>query len=147
MRQEDIFQIRCVKWLRIALPPCVVWSGIEHAGQLSIRAGAVRKMKGVRSGLPDLLIWHAGRCVGIELKTATGVQSDNQREFAERFRAAGCAYYLCRSEREVETALLAEGVPVRMPAPNPAPTIPKARKIKPALNRHHRPYLDDELPM
>ncbi len=121
MRPEDSLQIRTVRWLRTALPLEVLWSGIEHAGQISLRQGAVRKAKGVRRGLPDLLFWHGGKSIAVELKTASGVQSDAQKDFMDRFRAAGGIYAVCRSEQDVELLLRAADVPVNFPAPSPWP--------------------------
>lgn len=139
MRAEDSLQIRCKKWLATALPHEVVWSGIEHAQQLSLRQGAIRKAKGVRRGLPDFLFWHAGRSIAVELKTPTGVQSESQKEFMERFRAAGGIYAVCRSEQEVERALRDANVPLHWPAP--APWISQGTAPKP--KRTSRPHRRD----
>ena len=124
MREEDALQIRCKRWLSTALPLEVVWTGIEHAAQLSLRQGAIRKAKGIKRGLPDFLFWHTGLSIAVELKTATGVQSDPQRDFMERFRAAGGIYAVCRSEQEMERVLRAAGVPVNFAAPAPWVSVP-----------------------
>lgn len=126
MRAEDALQIRCKKWLTEALPLEVVWSGIEHAQQMTVRQGAIRKAKGVKRGLPDMLFWWGGKSVAVELKTPEGRQSEDQRDFMVRFRAAGGIYAVCRSEQDVELVLRAAEFPVRIPAPAPWVSLPSA---------------------
>jgi len=116
MRNEDALQIAAVKFLHHALPEGAVYTGIEHAGQISMIQGAIRKAKGVRRGLSDLMIWWQGRFIAIELKTAKGVVSDSQREFAAGIVGAGFQYHLCRSLSDVEAALLHAGMPLRATA-------------------------------
>ena len=78
--------------------------------------GAIRKAKGVRRGLSDLMIWWSGRFIAIELKTAKGVMSDSQKEFADGIVGAGFQYHLCRSLSDVEAALIDAGIPLRATA-------------------------------
>ena len=113
MRKEDALQIAVAKFLHHALPADAIYTGIEHAGKSSIIAGAIRKAKGIRRGLPDLLVWYRGRHFGIELKTATGVQSDAQREFARAMVANGFGYHVCRSIEAVEAAVASYQIPLR----------------------------------
>lgn len=56
-------------------------------------------------GSPDIIGVHAGRAIGIEVKTAIGRQSDQQRRFAARWTAAGGLYVLARSVDDVRRAL------------------------------------------
>jgi hypothetical protein len=50
---------------------------------------AIFQSLGVVAGIPDLLIIHAGRIYGLELKTKHGRLSGNQIEIQDRMRAAG----------------------------------------------------------
>jgi hypothetical protein len=50
---------------------------------------AIFKGLGVVSGVPDILIVHAGRLYGLELKTKGGRVSPTQLSIHERMRAAG----------------------------------------------------------
>lgn len=53
-------------------------------------------------GTPDLLVLWPGRGQRwIECKSASGKQTDAQRQFQERARAAGAIYWLARSVEEV----------------------------------------------
>jgi VRR-NUC domain len=136
-RPEDALQARTVGWLRTALPPTVVWSGVEHAQKLSLRQGQMRKAKGVRSGLPDLMFWYEGRFLGVELKAAKGVQSDNQKAFQAGMLRNGFRYAVCWSEQDVEAALRDCGIPVRLPAPGPRVTS-AAKPKRPSKPREPR---------
>lgn len=57
---------------------------------------------GCRPGMPDLQALKGGRCVFIELKTATGRQSDSQAAFQAEVQAAGFEYLLCRGIEDLE---------------------------------------------
>jgi hypothetical protein len=116
MRPEDSLQCAVAKFLNHALPPDAYYSGVEHAQRLTVIAGSIRKAKGIKPGLSDIMVWWSGRFVAIELKTHTGTMSDRQREFAHAVSTAGFRYALCRSLDDVEATLLAEGMPLRASA-------------------------------
>jgi len=113
MRAEDALQIAVADFLRVALLPGTPWTSIEHAGRMTPQQGAVRKAKGVRRGLPDLIIWNDGATHCIELKTKTGVQSAEQRAFQSEITDQGACYRVCRSVEDVETALREWRIPFR----------------------------------
>lgn len=48
-------------------------------------------------GAPDIICCIEGNFVGIEVKSATGTQNENQKEFQRRLTDAGGKYYLVRS--------------------------------------------------
>lgn len=75
------------------LPDTMVWRN---------QTGALRDARGrvVTFGLigsPDIIGVYQGRALGIECKTQTGRQSDNQHNFERAWRAAGAIYILARS--------------------------------------------------
>ena len=127
MRPEDTLQILTCNYLDKALPRDICWTALEHAGQLTPYQGAVRKKKGVRSGLPDLQFLYRGRSMAIELKTATGRQSENQKQYAAEFVASGGFYQVARSIAEVAEFLGRNGVPLRFQPPPPAPDHAKSK--------------------
>lgn len=49
------------------------------------------------NGAPDLLIFHKGRTVALELKTESGAQSVDQKAFQGRLETQKIAYYIVRS--------------------------------------------------
>ncbi len=116
MREEDQLQIAVADYLRVAMPPDIAWSAIEHAQQMSAREGKRRKDKGVRRGLPDLVFWMCERCLCIELKTPTGRQSPAQKDFAALVTAQRHDYRICRSVDDVEAVLREYGIRLRATA-------------------------------
>lgn len=130
MRPEDKLQIRVAKWLEIALPPSVLWSGVGHEKKQSLRAGAIQKAKGIRRGLSDLMFWHRGVFLGIEIKAGKNTETTEQEKFGLALEANGFRYAVCRSEKEVEVVLKRWEFPVRWPAPEPfaAPTVTKPKR-------------------
>lgn len=75
------------------------------------QAGAFRAM-GVRSGVPDLIVWTPeGHSFGVELKAGRGKESDAQVLFRSTLESLGHRVYVCWSIEEVEAALRLERVP------------------------------------
>ena len=56
-----------------------------------------RKAVFVMNGVPDILLLHMGKLIGLECKMEKGKQSDDQKLFQERMVKAGGHYYLVRS--------------------------------------------------
>jgi len=52
-------------------------------------------------GSPDILMFYNGTTYGIECKSSTGVQSQAQFEFQQRFEAERMTYILARSVDDV----------------------------------------------
>lgn len=74
-------------------------------------AGVFRAL-GVKTGVPDLLVWlPGGRHVQIELKAAGGKLSDRQAEWIVGIHKFGVTVHVCRSLDEVMAVLEREGVP------------------------------------
>jgi len=79
----------------------------------------MRKKRGVRSGLPDLLVWHRGRSIGIELKSLFGRVSAAQRQVRDAMLKAGVQWWCCRTATAALTVLYRAGVPLRGWKPPP----------------------------
>lgn len=120
-RPEESLHVAVARFLDAALCPPTWWTSIDHgAGKLSPRAGAMAKARGVRKGLPDVLVIHPSPSVlpsciviGIEIKAAKGRQSQEQREVDAAFDAAGARYRVCRSIEDVAAVLRANDIPLR----------------------------------
>ena len=52
-------------------------------------------------GVPDINLIYNGQYIGIEVKSSSGVQSDNQKEFERQCKIAGAEYYVVRSVDDV----------------------------------------------
>jgi hypothetical protein len=59
-------------------------------------------------GCPDILgvMSPSGRLIGVEVKSATGRQSPEQKRFEEMFRSKGAIYILARSLEDVDRVLI-----------------------------------------
>jgi hypothetical protein len=120
-------QIQCAvaRYLDLALdgvPNCIWWavpnggtfaSRIDSNGKRVSVAAAKAKREGLRPGVSDIMILWGGRLICIELKTAKGRQSPEQKQWADSATCAGAAYYVARSVEQVEQFLDAAGLPLR----------------------------------
>ncbi len=113
MNREDRLQVSVMQWLKLALPADAIAFHPANGGSRNPIEGAKLKAMGVVAGAPDIVIFWNERAFCIELKTATGRQRPNQKEFEQRARNAGAFYQLCRSMDEVEGALLGWGFALR----------------------------------
>lgn len=120
-RPEEVLHIAVAQFLHLALKPPVWWSSIDHgAGKMSRASAGLRKARGVKAGIPDIIIlWPEGkdlrchtRVLGIELKAAKGAASPAQKETEAAWHAAMAGYVVCRSLEEVQSALNWCGFPL-----------------------------------
>lgn len=89
MRPEAQIQRAVIEHLR--------WRGVPNSfafhpangGWRTAVEGAILKGMGVVAGVPDIIIIHAGKVFGLELKTDAGRLTDIQRETIEIMRRAG----------------------------------------------------------
>ena len=95
MRPEDRLQSRCRMFLDACLLPPCWWSSIAHERKQTPRQGQMQKARGVKAGVPDVLIFDppplvpAARGAAIELKSSTGTTSAEQDVWLARLAAAG----------------------------------------------------------
>jgi hypothetical protein len=82
-----------VKYLDQCGRPDILWFHPENARKCTPRQGAMRKAIGVKAGVPDFVLIIDGDVVFLELKSAKGRMSKEQKEFAIRATASGCQYY------------------------------------------------------
>jgi hypothetical protein len=102
-------------WLRLAVPPSIPWTAVDHAAKLSARQAGDRKRRGVKRGQPDyrFVLPPNGRNAEIELKLPGTYQTPEQKAWERATIEAGGLYLVCRSLAEVEGALTAWGVPLK----------------------------------
>lgn len=78
---EDRLQQACIAWLRAQLPQVLCFA-IPNGGARSKAVAGILKATGVRAGAPDLCVaLPGGRVLWIEVKTAEGRLSPDQRKF------------------------------------------------------------------
>lgn len=119
---EEMLHRTVARFLSLALRSPTIWTSIDAgAGKMSRAAAGRRKARGVKAGWPDILVMHpvarAGNnygcwMLGIELKTAKGRLSPEQKAVAQAFEQAGGFAFVARSVDEVEWYLLDFGIPL-----------------------------------
>ena len=113
---ESKLQQACVAWFRAQYPHyAMLLTHPANEGNGNRVSGAIHKAEGTVAGVPDLLLFMPGRCwfnkdgilmsrpasaLGIEMKTAKGSQSQQQKDFQKMFEAAGYMYMIVRSLEE-----------------------------------------------
>ena len=99
MTPEGLLKREICDWL--ATQPCLF--------TLTTNIQASRKMARSRynlKGWPDITgTWKGGRMFLIEVKTPTGVLSDDQKEVIQRARAMGAVAFVARSVDDVKWGL------------------------------------------
>lgn len=115
--QASEHQIQCAvaRFLDLALdgiPNCIWWA-VPNGGWRDRRTASKLKAEGVKPGVSDIMILWGGRLICIELKTAKGRQSPEQKQWADDATMAGAAYYVARSVEQVEEFLSTAGLPLR----------------------------------
>jgi hypothetical protein len=76
-------------------------------------SGAIRKQRGVKPGVPDILVLYRGKLIAIELKSRHGQCSQPQRAAREALLRAGALWWVCRSANAAMWALYGSGVSFR----------------------------------
>lgn len=67
--------------------------------------GFRRLPAGAKKGIPAIWVILQGKTIGLEVKTATGRQSKEQKEIQEKFTKNDADYYVVRSYEEVKNIL------------------------------------------
>jgi hypothetical protein len=88
------------------------WTSLENK-PLSLLSGLFQKRRGVRSGLPDLLVIWRAKPIFVEIKSRAGVASKAQKQICAKLKLAGADWYLARSGRAALMALNLSGVVFR----------------------------------
>ena len=98
-------------WL--LLPPALYTTFPAGWGKFSKVMAGQLKHSGLKPGMPDILVFYDGTCVGIELKAPGGTTSPAQREMFTKLKAAGIKVFVCDSTDMVLSVLLGLGIPMR----------------------------------
>jgi hypothetical protein len=98
-------------------PPCWFSSfehGRKHAGTAQQRAAEWTRLQaqGVKAGIGDMLILAPGYALWLELKSATGRQSDAQLAMQNAMAFLGHGYAIVRSVEQLVDVLEKHGIPL-----------------------------------
>lgn len=99
-------------FLAKALPDGAYYTAIDVGRSKSAREGQLRKLRGVKPGIPDWLVVYAGITLWIERKAGASL-SPNQKVTRDCLIANGHRWALARSTEEVEQACRNAGIPLR----------------------------------
>lgn len=88
-REEDQIQRAVVQHLRARGMPGLVFFHVPNGGRRGKVEGAIFKGLGVRAGVSDLILVHAGKIFALELKTETGRPTETQLAFLQDIDRAG----------------------------------------------------------
>jgi hypothetical protein len=100
------------QFLDLALPSDAVWTTFPAGGGGKARGGILKAM-GLRAGWPDIQILWRDHLYCIELKSAKGNLSPDQRALHERIVFCGGVVVTCRSLHDIYLALQIFGIPCR----------------------------------
>lgn len=113
MTAEDLLQIDMRRWLDLVAPG-LIWWHTPNGGQRDAKAGSLLKRMGARAGVPDLVfLLPDGRCLHVEVKTAKGRPTPEQRDLHPRMAEAGHPVHTARSIDDLRAILAEAGVRTR----------------------------------
>lgn len=111
--EESKLQKQCVAWFRAQYPQyAMLLTHVANEGNGNRVSAAIHKGEGTVAGVPDLLLFMpavfdtgdlqgvACHGLGIEMKTAKGKQSQQQKDFQKIFESALYQYVVVRSFEE-----------------------------------------------
>lgn len=102
--EEHRIQCACVKWFRYQYPSYAkLLYAIPNGSRRDAITGKLLKDEGVVRGVSDLNLDipnHFYHGLRIEMKTPTGTQSKEQKEFQKEIESRGFKYVVCRSLNE-----------------------------------------------
>ena len=108
---EAQLQANVGAFLDAALPNDACWWPTPNGMRADpVQVHRLKKMAGLRPGVPDLFILFRGKTIAIELKTPKGKLSDAQMKFSGKLLAAGASYWIARSLADVALILANEGI-------------------------------------
>ncbi len=105
-QEEHNLQCACVKWFAYQHPELAgLLFAVPNGGARSKATAGKLKAEGVVAGVSDLILLVPFRFQGfepfhglcIEMKTKTGKQSQEQKEWQEKVQKKGYIYIICRS--------------------------------------------------
>lgn len=98
---ESKLQQNCVKWFRYQYPKLSkMLIAVPNGGHRNIIEAKIMKSEGVIPGVSDLLLLvsrHGYGCLGIEMKSEKGKQTDLQKEWQIDFEKNNNKYIVCNS--------------------------------------------------
>lgn len=101
---ESKIQTEIVRAVRYMFPYTLIYA-VPNGGSRNIKEAANLKRQGVLAGVSDLHVIHKGQMIFVEVKSARGTLSKEQREFRDYVEKAGYQYWVVRSANDLVTLL------------------------------------------
>lgn len=95
MRLEDQLQVSVATYLDLR---GLTWCHVPNEGKRSVVTGSQNKRKGLKAGVPDVLIFNPHgeyRGLAIELKVGKNKQTDTQKQWQIKLINCGWKYEIC----------------------------------------------------
>ena len=108
--EEDALHAAVADLLDLVLLPPAWWTTFPLGGGGKARGGKLKR-RGVKAGVPDILIVCDCQAFWIELKSAKGVLNADQKATIPQLISAGCRVAIARSVADVLAMLDAWGIP------------------------------------
>jgi len=112
MKTEDNIQAEVYKWYhnnyctKLNEQPHIIFS-VPNGGYRNKIEAIKMKATGLVAGVSDLIIVQPNRILFVEMKTETGTQSKEQKDFQNKVEALGFEYFLIRSLEQFKKELCA----------------------------------------
>lgn len=100
IQQEIVMYLNNNYCLEKHNPRCIIFS-VPNGGKRDAREAKSLKNTGLLKGVSDLVFQTDKETIYIEVKTDTGVQSSEQKDFQKRIENLGLKYLLVRSVQDV----------------------------------------------
>jgi hypothetical protein len=113
-RPEQALHRAVAQFLDAALLPPALWFHIPNGGGRSRVEAAILAGLGVKAGVPDICIVHAGQVYFLELKSARGRLSDAQRAMLHSLTRSGARVGIAYSLDQVIGRLQGWDLPMRL---------------------------------
>jgi hypothetical protein len=112
-REEWQEQIKLAALLDTWLDPaCTFWTATDPVAPTAM-SGFLRKRRGVKPGVPDVLVIFRKKPIFVELKSRQGLCSPSQRTAREAILRAGAQWWVARSANAAMWSLARSGVRFR----------------------------------
>ena len=104
-RSEADLHMAIVGMIAVEAKPGVIAFHTPNGGRRGKAEAGRLKGMGTLAGVPDLILIVDGRCFGLEIKSAAGRLSREQKAMRQRFARAGCEFEVVRSLAETRDVL------------------------------------------
>lgn len=112
-REEANLQVRLMADLDWLLPADAFAFAVPNGGKRDVVEAVNLKRQGVKAGVPDVVIVHKGKALGLELKAEGGRLSDAQCLTFTKLRGAGMRVEVAYSYPHAIQHLKDMGIPLR----------------------------------